>query len=160
MLQSGFLALERGVLCECRAVYHSSSLQPPQEVCKSSFSRVGVGPAQLYMFLTASLPSFCNILFPSHRNCLHLVGLKLSKTKYVSVSVRTAPMSASSTIFAWGLCFAGFKWCFLQNSSDQYWDFAGDFHSSFNHMGNRFFQSVLTCVGQKGICCTQMPKRV
>lgn len=71
-----------------------------------------------------------------------------------------APAIASSTIFILGLCFADFKWCFLQNSSDQYWDFAEDFQSPFNHMGNRFFQSVLTCWGQKGTCCTQMPKRV
>ena len=80
------------------------------------------------------------------------MGLKLSKTKYISVSVNTAPAIASSTIFALDLCFADFKWCFLQNSSDRYWDFAGDFHSFFNHMRNRFFQSVLTCLGQKGTC--------
>lgn len=34
----------------------------------------------------------------------------------------TAPAIASSTIFTLGLCFADFKWCFLQNSYDQYWD--------------------------------------
>lgn len=33
-----------------------------------------------------------------------------------------APTIASNTIFTLGLCFEDFKWCFLQNSSDQYWD--------------------------------------